>query len=192
MIKSKNFPIIFYFPFENKAGGVNILFLRLSEYLALNTNHPIYISDYKDGYMAKNNRCKKVKLLPINSDRLRKTPKNSLIVLQSTPSWHISFLKGLDIRGETRILFWNLHPYNFLRGFNINSKDIDIFNPNKLLKNELLKYDIELLDPKELFIKANKKNLKTHGKIDRHFNKKGHQIISEYLYPKIINKLNIN
>ena len=78
---------------------------------------------------------------------------------------------------------------NYLKGFKINRLEVDLLNPNKLLKTDLLKYKIDLQDPIQLFIKSNEKGNKTHGSIDRHFNKKGHELVSEFLYPIIKKEL---
>ena len=45
---------------------------------------------------------------------------------------------------------------NYLKGFKIDPNQVDLYNPNKLLKKSLAKYDIDLLDPIDLFIELNK------------------------------------
>ena len=71
----------------------------------------------------------------------------------------------------------------YIEGFNINLEKIDLYNPNKLLKQKLLKYNIHLLDPINIFLKSARKGVSTHGKIDRHFNENGHAIVADFLYP---------
>lgn len=74
---------------------------------------------------------------------------------------------------------------NYVKGFNINTLEVDLMNPNKLLKKDLLQYKINLLDPIQLFTESYENGDKTHGDIDRHFNKKGHELVSDFLYPFI-------
>lgn len=107
-MKVKN--IIFYFPYRVGAGGVNILFLRLSEHFAETTGYQAYLADYHDGYMATHNRNPKVKALYVDAGRRIAVPENSLVVLQTHPIWHIE--EALDFPPETKFLYWNLHPHN--------------------------------------------------------------------------------
>lgn len=95
--------IIFYFPYKG-IGGVSDLFIKLSELLS--DKYYTYLVDYDDGTMSSNN--KKSSLLSVNSSEL--FPKNSVVVFQSLLPWNIINHKNFD--NSTKVLFWNLHPYN--------------------------------------------------------------------------------
>ena len=110
--------IVFYFPYNRGAGGVNILFLRLSNYLANNTNYDIYIVDYEDGYMVTHNTNDRVRELYLEPNVPLCIPEDSAVILQTIPPWHLP--KELEFPLNTRLLFWNLHPYNLLWDFSID------------------------------------------------------------------------
>jgi glycosyltransferase involved in cell wall biosynthesis len=112
-MKVKN--IIFYFPYRVGAGGVNILFLRLSEHLAETTGYQVFIADYRDGYMTTHKRNTKVRNLYVGAVERVAIPENSLVILQTCPLWDVE--KSLDFKPETKFLFWNLHPHNLAWSF---------------------------------------------------------------------------
>lgn len=109
-MKPKN--IIFFFPYNRGAGGVNILFLKLANHLAMITDLNIYLGDYENGYMITNNRNPKVKSLYLISNKPMIIPHDSIIICQTMAPWML--LDELKFRTDTKILFWNLHPYNLL------------------------------------------------------------------------------
>lgn len=117
-LNSENLPIVFYFPYKRGAGGVNVLFLRLSDYLADNSDHDIFIADYQDGYMATHNTNKRVRELYLKPDEPLLLPEDAVVILQTIPPWHLP--KELEFPSNTKLLFWNLHPYNLLWDFSID------------------------------------------------------------------------
>jgi hypothetical protein len=100
-----NRPLIFYFPYHG-VGGVSTLFLRLAE--AIKNDCPVYLADFKDGYMAKN-IPDGVELININDNP--SFPVDSVFVFQSFIPWRFPFLS--QVSHDSKILFWGLHPQNF-------------------------------------------------------------------------------
>lgn len=109
--------IVFYFPYNQGAGGVNVLFLRLAKWLADNTDRGVYLVDYPDGYMITHNDNPMITALPLVAGEPLALPEDATIVLQTMPVWHLP--RELEIPRQTRFLFWNLHPYNLLWDFSI-------------------------------------------------------------------------
>lgn len=147
-MNSENYPIVFYFPYKEGPGGVNVLFLRLSDYLADNSDHEIFIADYENGYMVTHNTNKRVRELYLKPDEPLLFPEDAIIILQSLPPWHLP--KELKFTLKTRLIFWNLHPHNLLWDFKLDNLSRPLSNKLKtvysiyLIKqfiSELLKYN---------------------------------------------------
>ncbi len=98
---------VFYFPYK-LIGGVSNLFLKC--FHILNSNYQdVYLVDFKDGYMAKNQQDKfKDKLIDV--EKLKKFNNKSTFIFQSIAPWNIKNYKSFN--NEDNVLFWNLHPYN--------------------------------------------------------------------------------
>jgi len=111
--------IIFYFPYSKGAGGVNVLFLRIANYLADTTELSVYIGDYQNGYMVSHNKNSKLKELRLVIGRPLRVPPDSVVVFQTLPPWYIS--DELLLEDDTKILFWTLHPYNLLMYFRLDT-----------------------------------------------------------------------
>ena len=107
--------IIFYFPSNTGAHGVNILFLSLANYFANNTEYNIFIGDYENGYMVTQNKNPKVRELYIIKNQVIDIPHDSIVIIQTVAPWHIE--NELNFHNDTKILFWNLFPYNLLHYF---------------------------------------------------------------------------
>lgn len=105
-MKSK---FVFYFPYRG-FGGVPILFLRVAEKLA-GENHSVYVVDYADGYMAQH-KSSQIQLIEYTDDRPIEIPLKSHLVLQSDLPWGIP--TNLKCDNDSRILFWNCYPFNFV------------------------------------------------------------------------------
>ncbi|TLS71842.1 glycosyltransferase family 4 protein [Aliarcobacter thereius] len=109
-----------FFPMK-EVGGVQILFLRLSEYLAKMNLFNIYLIDYKDGYMANNYDKNNIYLVEYNHKNNIYFKDNDIVLFQSMPL--SSMPLNLVFSPKTKILFWNLHPLNFGSfSQNINNK----------------------------------------------------------------------
>ena len=101
-----NLPLVLYFPYPS-VGGVSTLFLRIAKLFS--ESQRVILMDYIDGYMAKN--------LPLGVefleyDKKEHIPSNSIIIFQGVYPWRI---KDFNLFPSTcRVLFWHLHPENFL------------------------------------------------------------------------------
>ena len=114
--------IIFYFPYDKGAGGVNILFLRLADFLAEMSNYTVFLGDFDSGYMVTHNKNPKIGELRIVPDKMLDVPDDSIVIFQTISPWYIE--DELHFRGDTKVLFWNLHPYNLLAYFRNYRKNI--------------------------------------------------------------------
>lgn len=103
--------VYFFFPYK-EVGGVQLLFLRLSEALSKLDKFEVYLIDYKDGYMAQHiDKNSKVHLLVYAQANFIKFKNEDVVVFQSLPLSCIP--KNLIFSEKTKLLFWNLHPLNF-------------------------------------------------------------------------------
>jgi hypothetical protein len=96
--------LIFYFPFRS-TGGVSVLFLRLAR--LLRDRYDVFLADYADGYMGQR-VPDGVTLLDVETTT--DYPRGAVLVVQSLRPWNLGAADRLP--AETRVLFWNLHPYN--------------------------------------------------------------------------------
>ena len=107
--------VILHFPYRGTAAGVNMLFLRLANAIAEDASPEVYLGDYENGYMVSQKRHPNVRTLIVKPGEPARVPENAAIVFQTLPPWYIS--RELVIPAATKILFWNLHPYNLLMYF---------------------------------------------------------------------------
>lgn len=80
----------------------------------------------------------------------------------------------------------------YVKGFDISLDLVDLEQPNKLLAKYLNDKSITLLDPLKLMRERTNSNHKFYGKIDRHFNANGHQMITEFLLPFVEKYISVN
>lgn len=104
-------PYVFFFPYRG-VGGVPVLFLRLAEWMATNTNHPLYLIDYADGFMAKAPKNPKIQILNYEPDKSLEVPQNSLLVFQSDLPWGLP--QNLMADPTVTAFFWNCYPFNLV------------------------------------------------------------------------------
>jgi hypothetical protein len=72
---------------------------------------------------------------------------------------------------------------DFVHGFGIDERSVDLMQPNRILAEQLSRRGITLLDPL-LSFRAKASHGKTlSGKIDNHFNEEGHCALCEFLFP---------
>lgn len=107
----KNSKIYFCFPYH-AVGGVSVLFLRMAKALADRLDTDIFIIDYHDGYMARTNTHKRVKLLEYRDDEKVIIPNEAIVVFQSMTPW--SIFPSLEIPDSAKLFFWNCYPYNLI------------------------------------------------------------------------------
>ena len=103
MNKNKNLNILLYFPYRG-IGGVSRVFLNIQN---LYKSSKIKLVDLEDGYMSKNTVFNKSIIDPTKTE---KYPKNSIVIFQSFLFWNLKDIKKFP--KNTRLIFWNLHPYN--------------------------------------------------------------------------------
>ncbi|MBB4051286.1 hypothetical protein GGR20_000904 [Devosia subaequoris] len=89
-----------------------MLFLRVGTYLAHDLGMDVTLIDYADGFMAKNLKSDRVKLVTYSDDGRTQVPTGAVLVLQSMNPW--SIFPGLDVAPGTRLVFWNCLPFNLV------------------------------------------------------------------------------
>lgn len=116
VIEARNVKIKVYFCFPFRGiGGCSLLFLRLAEELQSKGLCDTYLVDYSDGYMSlfrKQNLCNFVEY---RDDSKALIPDDAIAVFQSTAPW--SIFPGLSFCENTKILYWNCHPFNLIPTF---------------------------------------------------------------------------
>jgi len=103
--------LFFCFPYRG-VGGVSLLFLRVGTYLAEQLGIDVTLIDYADGYMAKNLRSDRVKLLTYTDDGAAPVPADAVLVLQAMNPW--SIFPGLAVSPGARLVFWHCLPFNLV------------------------------------------------------------------------------
>lgn len=96
----------FYYPARN-IGGVQVLFVKLANYISANLNYKVFLFDYSDGYLAKN-VSENVKLCNPESifsdfyepDFCLITPVSNILLFESVVNF--------------KVLYWCLHPENLV------------------------------------------------------------------------------
>lgn len=148
--------LYFFFP-SYSIGGVAILFLRLADYLSNSNLYNVLIIDYEDGYMAKNyDKDKNIQFIIYDEKKNIDFNNKDIIVFQSMPLWGIP--KNLVFSKKTKLIYWNLHPYNMF-GY---AYRIDSVFKNKLLHKIvtlIFRYSIYFNDRKAVKIFDDKKSL---------------------------------
>lgn len=120
--------IYFFFPYRG-IGGVSIVFMRVAHYLAKLDIFDVFLIDYHDGCMAKNCLSQdNLYFIEYSYNKVIKFDGDSIIIFQSLPLWGMP--ENLVFSETTKILFWNLHPYNIF-GYATRLNRI---------KNKILKY----------------------------------------------------
>lgn len=116
MIMHKQFinipSITFFFPYKD-VGGVSVLFLRLSEYIAETYGIQTYIIDYPDGYMSRNVQNKHlINSIHLDEGAITKVPEDTILVMQAGFPFNIN--AGLSVNAKTKTIFWILYPFNLV------------------------------------------------------------------------------
>jgi glycosyltransferase involved in cell wall biosynthesis len=107
-IQTNKATIYFAFP-DRRIGGCSILFLRVANYFQKNNLANCILIDYKDGYMSKENKI--LELVEYGENYIT-IPNFAILVTQSTPPW--SIYKYIKFSNESRIFYWNCHPFNLI------------------------------------------------------------------------------
>jgi len=120
--------LYFFFPYRG-VGGVPILFLRLANYLSILDLYNIYLIDYEDGYMAKNyDKSKDIQFEKYQIDKNIYFKENDTVVFQSMPLWAMP--PSLIFNDKTKLIYWNLYPYNMFGC----ASSIDKYFKNKVIR----------------------------------------------------------
>lgn len=103
--------LFFCFPYRG-VGGVPLLFLRIAEELAARRKAETYLVDYADGFMAKHRKEGLSYFIEYREDIEVHIPSDAVAVFQSMTPW--SIFPALKLSPQTRVLFWNCHPFNLV------------------------------------------------------------------------------
>jgi hypothetical protein len=141
--QNKKIKVYFCFPFRG-IGGCSLLFLRLAEELQTGGLCDTYLVDYSDGYMSlfrKQNLCN---FLEYKDDGKALIPDDAIAVFQSTAPW--SIYPGLSFCENTKILYWNCHPFNLIPTFpGLRMQMLrNYFIASLILKSALLYYALRM------------------------------------------------
>ena len=113
-------PVIYFvFPYRG-VGGVPNLFVRVGEYLSISKLASVRFVDYEDGAMANQMKKGLAQLVPYSDTEMLIIAEDSWLVFQSMTPW--SIFPQIKIEGNSRIFFWNCHPFNLvptLPGFRV-------------------------------------------------------------------------
>lgn len=148
--------LYFFFPYKG-VGGVSVLFLRLASYLVNLNLYNIFLIDYEDGYIAKNyDQKSNIKFISYSQDINIVFEDNDIVVFQSMPLWGMPL--NLIFSNNTKIIYWNLHPYNMF-GY---ASSISKYFKNKFMQKLVttgFRYFIYFYDRKAIQIFNDKKSI---------------------------------
>jgi hypothetical protein len=105
--------IRFFFPYRSPS-GVCSAFARVAEDIASRCSIKTAVLDYKDGYLRRSlNGTGRVMVEDFEDNRSVDIPESDVLVLQagSPPS---CIRRELKIHRGARLVFWQLHPFNFI------------------------------------------------------------------------------
>jgi hypothetical protein len=105
---------VFCFPYRG-VGGVPVLFTRIAERIVRDGAHRVSVVDYPDGAMARAVAGLPINVIPYHDLGPVKIPEGSILVFQSLNPW--AMYASLRIPKDTRIFFWNCHPFNLVPVF---------------------------------------------------------------------------
>jgi hypothetical protein len=103
--------LFFCFPYRG-VGGVPLLFLRIAEELSARGQAETFLVDYADGFMAKHQKEGLSNFIEYREDIEVRIPNDAVAVFQSMTPW--SIFPALKLSPQTRLLFWNCHPFNLV------------------------------------------------------------------------------
>lgn len=104
--------VTFFFPYR-EVSGVPVLFARMARYLAGHYGLETRVVDYRDGYMSRTlANDAHVKVIDFADGAPVHMGADTVLVLQSILPYTIR--PELHIDRDTRMLFWTLHPFNWI------------------------------------------------------------------------------
>jgi hypothetical protein len=101
----------FFYP-TRSVGGAQYLFARMAEYLIEHTSYDVILIDYKDGFIRNKLGEKSYRFIEYNEGDVITIQEPLLLVLSLSFLWLIE--KHLNLPIETKLFFWDLHPYNLV------------------------------------------------------------------------------
>jgi hypothetical protein len=103
--------VTFFYP-ARKVGGTELLFIRLAKYLS--AHHPIDVNiiDYRDGFMRRESLDDAIGFLEFEDGAVTRVDFPTCVVAPFSCLFRLN--NELALNEESRVLFWVLHPYNFL------------------------------------------------------------------------------
>jgi len=146
--------LIFCFPYNKGAGGVNMMFMRLASHLH-KLGHSVALVDYVDGDMAKN-KDEHIELIPYYDEKEVVIPENSIVIFQSMTPW--SIYPSLKMSDDTKLFFITTLPANFypvlpgfLRNLMYEGKTVAKFIWHTILSSEYRKskHFLKLIEQKD-------------------------------------------
>lgn len=146
--------LIFCFPYNKGAGGVNMMFMRLASHLH-KLGYSVALIDYVDGDMAKN-KDEHIELIPYYDEKEVVIPENSIVIFQSMTPW--SIYPSLKMSDDTKLFFITTLPANFypvlpgfLRNLMYEGKTIAKFIWHTILSSEYQKskFFLNLIEQKD-------------------------------------------
>jgi hypothetical protein len=78
---------------------------------------------------------------------------------------------------------------DYLRGFGIDENLLDVDQPNRLMLEKLSERGLEVLDATGALRAAHADGVRTHGRVDPHFNAAGHRIVADLVEPLLFDRL---
>jgi hypothetical protein len=78
---------------------------------------------------------------------------------------------------------------DYLRGFRIDENLLDIDQPNRLMMAKLSERGLDVLDATEALRAAHARGVRTHGRVDPHFNSAGHATVADLVEPVLFERL---
>ena len=103
----------FFFPYRSPS-GVCSAFARVADDLASRCSVKTAVLDYKDGYLRQSlNGTGRVTVEDFEDGRGAAIPGGDVLVLQASPLLS-GFRRELNFHPEARLVFWQLHPLNFI------------------------------------------------------------------------------
>lgn len=121
-------------------GGAELLFIRIAKHLAQHCSIRAAVVDYADGFIAQQLAGSPVEIIPL-TEQTRLEGFSHVVV---PPTMLPVLDERILVEGDTRLLLWLLHPFNFLELFPGHSRAITF--PLTWIKRMLYLYNLEYLN----------------------------------------------
>jgi hypothetical protein len=106
--------ITFFYP-SRIIGGAEFLYIRLAKYITENTSIPVYVFDYKDGFLTDSLLYSSVNLVEYKDDESVIINNDTIVI---TPFCHMFKLNEFVVKpNSVRVFYWSIHPTHFTNFF---------------------------------------------------------------------------